>query len=245
MFMKKKKNKLLSERAKKQWQKMRPKMIESMQGKNSELRKITAAKNARKGAKKVSIAQKKNWDSGKRSKEETRRFKKEWWANMTPEEKKQIRKNMSKNYVYHAWNKGKKGIQVAWNKGLTKENSESIRKYAKSNSKTRKRLILEGKIRHPNLNMTNVSKGQKVLFLLLSAKYPDAILEHPIRTKKSIRYVDVAIPSLKIVAEYDGKHWHKDKIEADVQRDRELAEVGWHTIRYDEANFDKILGSIL
>ncbi len=41
------------------------------------------------------------------------------------------------------WNKGKRGLQVAWNKGLTKETSDSVRKYSETkikNGKTKGRV---------------------------------------------------------------------------------------------------------
>jgi hypothetical protein len=44
------------------------------------------------------------------------------------------------------WNKNKRGLQIGWSKGLTKETSTIIRKSAKKQSKTMKRLYAEGKI---------------------------------------------------------------------------------------------------
>ena len=56
-------------------------------------------------------------------------------------------------------------------------------------------------------------------------------LEYPIRTNKSVRFADVGIPQFKLAFEYDGIYWHKDSKEKDLQRDIELKEVGWNTIR--------------
>ncbi|MDP2692188.1 MAG: DUF559 domain-containing protein [bacterium] len=80
-----------------------------------------------------------------------------------------------------------------------------------------------------NCKTPRISKPQIELYNILKKKYPDAILDYPIGN----RLGDVAIPSLYIVAEYDGQYWHQNK-EKDTQRDKELQKLGWYTIRYDK-----------
>ena len=65
------------------------------------------------------------------------------------------------------------------------------------------------------------------LRLLSKELYPSS--EH---TYKILNYeVDIAIPELKIVIEYDGSYWHQDK-EKDLKRQKEIEAENWKFIRY-------------
>ena len=88
-----------------------------------------------------------------------------------------------------------------------------------------------------------ISKPQKELYLLIKQKYPEAELEYPIKTKYSIRFADIAIPSMKLDIEYDGMFWHTSK-ELDDIRDQHLSEVGWKTIRFNKDNIKIQLNKI-
>jgi hypothetical protein len=46
---------------------------------------------------------------------------------------------------------------------------------------------------------------------------------------------DIYIPSHRIVIEYDGNHWHRNKFENDCERNEELLSLGVKTIRVREA----------
>lgn len=98
--------------------------------------------------------------------------------------------------------------------------------------------------KHPNRIMGKkkfVSKPQLELYLLIKSKYSDAELEYPIQTNQSIRFADIAIPSLKLDIEYDGIFWHINK-QLDKIRDKQLTKAGWKTIRINEKNkFDFLL----
>lgn len=89
--------------------------------------------------------------------------------------------------------------------------------------------------KHPNKKMKNVSKNQKRLFSIIRNFYPsnNVVLEHPVKTSKSTRYIDVAIPAYKLGFEYDGAYWHKNA-EKDLQRDRDLQDVGWKILHISE-----------
>jgi very-short-patch-repair endonuclease len=88
---------------------------------------------------------------------------------------------------------------------------------------------------------TRISKPQKELFYFLKQIFPDAQLEFLVRTKKTYRFADIGIPSLKLDFEYDGERWHDiNRIEKDEQRDKELAEIGWATFRINKSSL-KIL----
>lgn len=87
------------------------------------------------------------------------------------------------------------------------------------------------------------SKPQHELYEVVKREYPDAKYNYPVETKHSIRFLDIAIPSLKIDVEYDGEKWHQDR-EADELRDLELREIGWETIRVNKENSHEILDMI-
>jgi len=78
------------------------------------------------------------------------------------------------------------------------------------------------------------SPPQMELYYAVKSRFSEAVLEYPIRTLKTVRFADIAIPSLKLDIEYDGKL--HNPIE-DLERDRELAQVGWTTIRFNRETF--------
>jgi hypothetical protein len=52
--------------------------------------------------------------------------------------------------------------------------------------------------------------------------------------------VDIAIPSIKLLIEYDGAHWHKELIEKDALDNKRLNEIGWTVLRVREKPLKKI-----
>ena len=52
--------------------------------------------------------------------------------------------------------------------------------------------------------------------------------------------VDIAIPSKKLLIEYDGAHWHKALVKKDVVDNQKLNEVGWSVLRIRERPLKKI-----
>lgn len=85
----------------------------------------------------------------------------------------------------------------------------------------------------------HISYPQRQLFSIIKQDFPDAEVEYRIKTKNGYRWVDVALPSLKVAFEYDGE-LHEDREEYDKQRDLELSEVGWVTFRFDKNKMKKI-----
>lgn len=71
------------------------------------------------------------------------------------------------------------------------------------------------------------SKGEVRLREIVKGLFPTS--EH---TYKILNYaVDVAIVECKIVVEYDGSYWHRDK-EYDDKRQKEIETLGWTFLRY-------------
>jgi len=101
-------------------------------------------------------------------------------------------------------------------------------------SLAKKRLYSEHPEKHPNLKMQNVSKGQRFMYEQLKKFfYPNLVLlEYPVKTKHSVRYIDVALPQFNLGFEYDGAYWHQNQDENNA-RDLELKEKGWEIIHIE------------
>ena len=75
--------------------------------------------------------------------------------------------------------------------------------------------------------ITNPSKPQLKIYEMIKELYPSAKLNQP-----CLNYsLDIIIPELKIVVEYDGWRFHQNK-EYDLKRQRKIEELGWRFIRY-------------
>ena len=122
---------------------------------------------------------------------------------------------------------------------------ERAKKLCKEHSDKIKLFLINNPEKHPNRIMSKrnakgfISKPQYELYLLIKQKYQEAELEYPIKTNYSIRFADIAIPSLKLDIEYDGQSWHINK-QLDDLRDKHLIEVGWKTIRFNKDNIKKV-----
>lgn len=147
------------------------------------------------------------------------------------------------------WSKGENNISKR--KDVRKKISEFHKGKPKSKEHKEKISIFFKKYwkqypeRHPNRNFSNkksISKPQLKLFNHIKKIYNDYNIElnHPVITKHSTRFVDIAFPELKIGLEYDGAYWHQDK-EADNKRDNELKEVNWKIIHLEEKIFNNIV----
>ena len=138
-----------------------------------------------------------------------------------------------------------------WSKGLTKYEHSGLMKISKSklgdNNPVRKYPE-----KHPNRIMAKnqkfgrgyISKGQWELFHKIKERFPDAEINFRIRVKDYVYFVDVAIPSLSLVVEYDGGYWHK-KPEEDKRRQKRIESLGLKLIRVtDKDDLDKFVKNI-
>ncbi len=64
--------------------------------------------------------------------------------------------------------------------------------------------------------------------------------EHKVRVANRIMDVDILIPVLKLVIEFDGAYWHSDKSESDRKKTRQLEKAGWRVIRAREEPLQKL-----
>jgi len=64
--------------------------------------------------------------------------------------------------------------------------------------------------------------------------------KHKIKNKNNVFDVDIIIKKHKIVIEFDGSYWHKDKADTDLAKTKALSNAGWHVIRVRERPLKKI-----
>ena len=74
---------------------------------------------------------------------------------------------------------------------------------------------------------TQTSHAEAFFYCLLKKIFSDAI--H--RAKVQAIEMDIYIPSINVAIEYDGSHYHKDKLEQDLQKNKQLNELGIYVIR--------------
>ena len=64
--------------------------------------------------------------------------------------------------------------------------------------------------------------------------------EHKLKVDKKILDIDIIIKKYKLVVEFDGEYWHKNKVENDLAKTKKLIRAGWHVIRLREKPLKKI-----
>ena len=158
----------------------------------------------------------------------------------------EVREKMSESAIkFHKDNPGhmKGKLQKA-----REGDPERYRQQRKKQGESLKKFYQKHPEKHPNRIMGRqgrVSAPQKELFQTIKNIYSEAKLEFPIKTKESCRFGDIVLPNKKICIEHDGKYWHQDTAEQDLKRDRELAQVGYTTIRVNEDDSHTALSQIL
>ena len=87
----------------------------------------------------------------------------------------------------------------------------------------------------------NNSFKQNDMFMIVKKYYPSAVKNLRVGTLNTYRFLDVAIPELKLDFEYNGKvHLMKNVQENDVIRTKELIQLGWKVIVFDKNNFSNL-----
>jgi very-short-patch-repair endonuclease len=78
----------------------------------------------------------------------------------------------------------------------------------------------------------NVSKPQTKLFDLVQRVCPYPIFNFPFYRKPRCYVIDIVVPKLELVIEYDEPYYHQDK-DRDSKRQQEIEEEGWKFLRYE------------
>jgi hypothetical protein len=63
---------------------------------------------------------------------------------------------------------------------------------------------------------------------------------HKIRFAGRTRDVDIVLDDLKVVVEFDGSYWHRNKVDRDREKTALMEEAGWQVIRVRERPLDSI-----
>lgn len=148
------------------------------------------------------------------------------WGN--PGYKKRVSRKISqtKSTPKHRKLVGKKSNKYWSDSSVRKHHSKKMKKYWASLSlEERRKYTLCGR-----MAIQKPSKPQRELYNQIKQHYPTAELEFFVDNK----FLDIAIPELKINIEYDGEYWHRNTQEKDARRDRELQKLGWRTLRVRE-----------
>lgn len=86
----------------------------------------------------------------------------------------------------------------------------------------------------PECTLAQQSKSE----IRLSAELALFFEVAPLHDKPVVRSrrsgVDIALPKIRVVVEYDGWYWHKDKIKSDIAKTRALESLGWRVLRVRE-----------
>ena len=93
---------------------------------------------------------------------------------------------------------------------------------------------IQGRIRHktcPYCSPSGTSKKEQIVLFYLK-KYFNIEVNH--RIKLGVWETDILIPKLKIVIEYDGSFWHKNKMERDRRKNAYLKNLGYKVYRIRE-----------
>lgn len=90
--------------------------------------------------------------------------------------------------------------------------------------------------------MARPSKKQRNLYEKVKEYFPTAILEYPLQTENTVRFLDIAIPDRQFCIEFNGTYWHKNREVFDAIRQKEIENCGWKVINvYEES---EVYGSI-
>jgi len=162
------------------------------------------------------------------------------WQESREKMLKSVRKQMTEHNPMHNQTSLRQAVEHRDYREIARKNSIAITKFCREHPElTPNRLMAKKQL----IGKGYISRQQWLMFHITKSVFPDAEINHPIKTARSLRFADVGIPSLSICLEYDATYWHDP--EKDGIRDVELAQVGWRTIRMASLeNIGEILNEI-
>ena len=93
----------------------------------------------------------------------------------------------------------------------------------------------------PSCRITNQSKDEiKIIFELISIFKNINKKGEVFRIKNKTVRVDIFIPSIKLVVEYDGSFWHSNKQKKDLEKSEILTNEGYNLIRLRQKPLEKL-----
>jgi G:T-mismatch repair DNA endonuclease (very short patch repair protein) len=92
----------------------------------------------------------------------------------------------------------------------------------------------------PSCTLTPRSAQEMRLAHELSALIDFDLEAHKVRFAGRLRDVDIVLDALKVVVEFDGVYWHRNKVDKDREKTALMEEAGWQVIRVRERPLDSI-----
>lgn len=93
----------------------------------------------------------------------------------------------------------------------------------------------------PFCRVTNTSKNELEIMFELMLIFKEINPEnHIVKVNSKIYRVDILIPSLKLIIEYDGSFWHKNKLKKDLEKTSNLLSAGFQVLRLRQVPLNKI-----
>ncbi len=92
----------------------------------------------------------------------------------------------------------------------------------------------------PDCTLTPRSAQEIRLAHELSALVDFDLEAHKLRLGGRSRDVDIVVDELRLVVEFDGAYWHRNKADNDLNKTRQLEEAGWKVIRVRERPLESI-----
>jgi len=92
----------------------------------------------------------------------------------------------------------------------------------------------------PSCTLTPRSAQEMRLAHELSALIDFDLEVHKVRFAGRLRDVDIVLDALKVVVEFDGAYWHRNKVDKDREKTALMEEAGWQVIRVRERPLDSI-----
>ena len=92
----------------------------------------------------------------------------------------------------------------------------------------------------PHCTLTPRSAQEIRLAHELSALIDFDLEVHKVRFAGRLRDVDIVLDALKVVVEFDGAYWHRNKVDKDRDKTALMEEAGWQVIRVRERPLDSI-----
>jgi G:T-mismatch repair DNA endonuclease (very short patch repair protein) len=92
----------------------------------------------------------------------------------------------------------------------------------------------------PSCTLTPRSAQEMRLAHELAALINFDVANHKIRFVGRIRDVDIVLDDLKVIVEFDGSYWHRNKSDKDCNKTVLLEEAGWQVIRVRERPLESI-----
>ena len=92
----------------------------------------------------------------------------------------------------------------------------------------------------PDCTLTPRSAQEMRLAHELSALVDFDLEAHKLRLGGRSRDVDIVVDELRLVVEFDGSYWHRNKADKDLNKTRQLEEAGWKVIRVRERPLESI-----